>query len=141
MTTAPSADSGSTGDAGTTGGSGAHDVGTIEDDGSSPVTAKTVRIDDMTFELRHDERLSQFGAWHRDARVSFASYVVQDGSRVFHHTETLPAWGGRGLAGEVVRFALDETVAAGLEIVPACSFVVDFVRENDEWDDHIAARG
>ena len=31
----------------------------------------------------------------------------------FHHTEVVPAFGGRGVAGRLVRFAMDDVRAAG----------------------------
>ncbi|GAA4283059.1 hypothetical protein GCM10022261_05900 [Brevibacterium daeguense] len=100
---------------------------------------QTVEVDGISVELRHDERLSQFGAYHKDARLSFASYLDRGDQRVFHHTETLPAWGGRGIAGAVVRYALDSTAAEGKKILPACSYVADFVREHDDWNDHLSS--
>lgn len=69
--------------------------------------------------------------------AGFAAYVDHevDGERrrVFHHTEVGEEYGGRGLAGIVVRQALDATSDEGITIVPVCPYVVKFVEKNDDW--------
>jgi predicted GNAT family acetyltransferase len=43
-----------------------------------------------------------------------------------------PADQGKGVGSWLVRAALDDVRRRGLKIVPACSFVVDFVRRHPE---------
>jgi uncharacterized protein len=62
-----------------------------------------------------------------------AAYRDEAGSRVFTHTEVPPQDEGQGLGAQLVRAALDDTKAHGLEIVPACSFVAVFVRRHPEY--------
>lgn len=73
------------------------------------------------------------------AKAGFTQFVDVDGRRVFFHTEIDAAFEGQGLAGEVVREALDATRAEGLLIVPVCPYVKVFVRKHDDWADIVVA--
>ncbi len=59
---------------------------------------------------------------------------------VYRHTYTPPQLRGRGIAGSVVRFALDYARAHGMTIVPRCPYVARFIDENPEYAD-LVARG
>jgi len=80
-------------------------------------------------------------------------YVIElDGSRIGHldyrlagaemtmiHAEVDPAHGGQGLGSALVRGALDDARARGLQVRPRCPFVVDFLaRHRGEYDDLVA---
>jgi predicted GNAT family acetyltransferase len=71
-------------------------------------------------------------------RVSLASYLERGEVTVIPHTETLPAYGGRGLAGRLVAFALDDLRSRGRKLEPACPFVADFVRKHPDYQDLLA---
>jgi uncharacterized protein len=68
-------------------------------------------------------------------RAGLTAYLDRGGQRVFFHTEVDPAFAGRGLATRLIRRALDDTRAAGLRVVPVCSYVAGFVRRHDEYAD------
>lgn len=67
--------------------------------------------------------------------VGRADFRDHNGVREFDHTEVDPAYGGRGLAGTMVRQALDATRAEGLRIRPTCSYVAKYVSTHHDWDD------
>ena len=67
--------------------------------------------------------------------LAIAVYRQQGGSRIFTHTEVPPDDEGKGIAAEVVRAALDDSKAQGFKIVPACSYVVAFMRRHPEYRD------
>ena len=67
--------------------------------------------------------------------MAVAVYSVRGDTAVFTHTEVPPQDEGKGLASQLVRAALEDTRRRGLKIVPACSFVVAFVRRHPEYDD------
>lgn len=69
--------------------------------------------------------------------VGFAQYRDQEGAdgvpeRVFPHTVVDPEHTGQGLAGQLVRHALEDTAAQGLRIVPACSYVRHWIRTHPD---------
>lgn len=57
--------------------------------------------------------------------------------RIFYHTVINEEYGGQGLAGKLAAEALDQTVAAGLKIVPVCPFIKKFVAKHPEYDAHV----
>ena len=68
-------------------------------------------------------------------RVGIALYAEEDGRRVFFHTEVDEAFAGQGLAGVMVRQALDATREEGLRIVAVCPYVSAYVKRHHDWDD------
>lgn len=67
--------------------------------------------------------------------VGRAEYVDDHEQRIFHHTEVDPELSGRGLASTLVRFALDDTRAAGKRIVPVCPYVRRWVSTHQGYAD------
>ena len=59
--------------------------------------------------------------------------------RLFPHTVIDPAYRGQGLAGTLIREALDATRAAGRAVIPTCSAVAHFINENTEYQDLVPA--
>ncbi|TWP38191.1 GNAT family N-acetyltransferase [Leekyejoonella antrihumi] len=85
--------------------------------------------------VTHDESRHRFEIALDGERVGIAAYRDVDGRRHFTHTAVDPAYGGRGLAGTLVGHALAETRAAGLRIVPECSYVVVYLQRHQEYAD------
>lgn len=67
--------------------------------------------------------------------LAIAAYRAQGQSRIFTHTEVPPEDEGKGIGARVVKAALEDTRRQGFKIVPACSFVVAYVRRHPEFDD------
>lgn len=64
--------------------------------------------------------------------AGFTQFRVDDHDRfVFPHTEIDPAFAGRGLGGTLISEAMADVAARGETVVPECSFVVKYLREND----------
>lgn len=70
-----------------------------------------------------------------DHGLALAVYRQQGDRLIFTHTEVPPADEGKGYASRLVKEALDDTRRRGLKIVPACSFVVAYVRRHPEYQD------
>lgn len=67
--------------------------------------------------------------------MAVAVYRQQGDALVFVHTEVPPEDEGKGIGAQVVRAALDDSRKRGFKIVPACSFVVAFMRRHPEYND------
>jgi predicted GNAT family acetyltransferase len=69
--------------------------------------------------------------------IGKAAYKEYDGGgspqRIFYHTVINEEYGGQGLAGKLAKVALDETVAAGLRIVPVCPYIKKFLTKHPEY--------
>jgi predicted GNAT family acetyltransferase len=51
------------------------------------------------------------------------------------HTGVPSAVGGRGIAAELTRFALETARTNGWKVVPACSYAEAFMRRHAEFED------
>ena len=56
------------------------------------------------------------------------------------HTEVSASLEGRGLGADLVRAALDDLRARGLQIVPICPFVRSYIRRHPEYEDLVVER-
>jgi predicted GNAT family acetyltransferase len=92
----------------------------------------------MTVALAHEPDRSRYELLVDDELVGVADYVVRDGVVVFPHTAILPAHRGRGLAAQLIRFALDDVRRSGRPVVASCWFVADFIDEHPEYRDLVA---
>ena len=51
------------------------------------------------------------------------------------HTGVPSAVGGRGVAGELTRFALETARTNGWKVIPACSYAKGYMDKHPEFDD------
>lgn len=68
-----------------------------------------------------------------DGHLAVAEYAMQGDRQVFTHTLVPVELRGRGLAEILVRQALNDALAAGRKVVPACSYVAKFIEKNKEY--------
>lgn len=92
-----------------------------------------------TTEVRNADDRSRYELLVDGELVGVADYRIDGDRIVFPHTEIAPARRGRGLGDVLVRGALDDVRGSGLEVVPACWFVREFLDANDEYADLCAA--
>jgi predicted GNAT family acetyltransferase len=83
--------------------------------------------------VRHNEAQGRYEL-ETEHGLAIAVYHRQGDRLVFSHTEVPPADEGRGIGSQLVRAALDDARERGFKIVPACSFVADFVRRHPEYE-------
>ena len=90
----------------------------------------------MTIDVRDDPKRERFEIFEDGQQVGMATYRLAPGSIDFIHTEVDPDHGGRGLAGILVRAALDDARARHLSVLPNCSYVAKYIGEHgDEYLD------
>lgn len=83
---------------------------------------------------RHNEAQTRYEL-DTEHGMAVAVYRQQGDALVFVHTEVPPEDEGKGIGAQVVRAALDDSRKRGFKIVPACSFVVAFMRRHPEYND------
>ncbi|MCU1397459.1 MAG: hypothetical protein JWN62_568 [Acidimicrobiales bacterium] len=97
-------------------------------------------MDDSTHEqIDHDRARSRYELTVDGVVGAYAEYEIIGDTQVFTHTVTLPAMRGRGLAGKLVRRALDDARADARRVVPQCWYVAQFIDQHPEYADLLAA--
>ena len=89
-------------------------------------------------ELRNNEEAGRYEAELADGDVAVLDYRARNGSILFTHTGTPERHRHQGIAGELTRYALDDTIERGLKIAPQCPYTVWFIREHSEYEEHLA---
>lgn len=94
----------------------------------------------MSNEIRHNEESSQYETTV-DGQTAFVSYDREDPDViVFTHTIVPDELSGRGIAGAVVKHALDDARRQNLKVVPQCSYVAAYIKRHSEYQDLLAQR-
>ncbi|WP_350269573.1 GNAT family N-acetyltransferase [Brevibacterium sp. CBA3109] len=103
-----------------------------------------LEISDETYTFTQDIAASRFTVSHDEKVIGHVDYVDREASpddtseaavRTFTHTEVSPAFGGRGLAAHLVRFALETSAEADLKFRTTCSYVMEFFRKHPEFEE------
>lgn len=84
--------------------------------------------------VRHDADRNRF-ALDISGETVFTEYRLAPGTISFLHTLTPPNLRGRGLAGAVVKAALDFARAEKLKVVPLCWYVSEYMDTHPEYQD------
>ena len=77
----------------------------------------------MTVTVRDDPGHLRYEVVEDDVVRGFVTYRLHRGVIDFLHAEVDPAHEGRGLAGTLVAFALDDARSRGLGVLPHCPYV------------------
>lgn len=84
--------------------------------------------------IRHEPAASRFTT-SVDGHEGFVEYEEGDGTLTITHTVVPSAIGGRGIAAQLVRAALDHARATGLKVVPRCSYAAAYLDKHPEYAD------
>jgi predicted GNAT family acetyltransferase len=66
--------------------------------------------------------------------VGYSIYRARPGLIAFVHTEVDERFEGRGFGDRLIRFALEDARARGLEVLPFCPFVNAFIERHREFE-------
>ena len=86
-----------------------------------------------TTEIRHDAGDRRFSTIV-EGQKAFIEYERVDDVLVLTHTWVPKAIGGRGIAGQLVRAALDFAREQGLKVRPECSYANAWMRKHPDYD-------
>jgi uncharacterized protein len=84
-------------------------------------------------EIVDDKEQSRYEAHLGGETIAIADYVKGPGTVSFTHTETFAGHKGQGHAGRLIDRALRDAADEGLEVVPFCSFVADYIDAHREF--------
>lgn len=88
--------------------------------------------------VRKDAETGQYEGFLGDEQVGFAQYREQGDVVVMPHTVVPEQFGGRGFAGQIVQFALDDIRAAGKKVDPVCPYVAGWIEKHPDYANLVA---
>jgi len=86
------------------------------------------------YAIRRNEAASRYETVV-DGQTAVLEYRLHDGVLSIDHVIVPDAIGGRGIAGELTRTALEAARAAGWRVVPNCSYAAAYVRRHPQYAD------
>lgn len=88
-------------------------------------------------ETSNNTELSRYEARVDGELAGFAEYELRgEGVIIFTHTEVGDAFEGKGVAGTLARFALDDVRATGTRrVVPRCPFFKAWIDKHPDYRD------
>ncbi|NJC72897.1 N-acetyltransferase [Planosporangium thailandense] len=84
----------------------------------------------MTATVRDNPAKSRYEVYDDDTLAGFSAYKLTGDTIAFTHTEVDRAFGGRGLARQLVAAELDDARRRGLAVLPFCPYVRKVIAEN-----------
>jgi predicted GNAT family acetyltransferase len=93
----------------------------------------------VTVEVRDVPERHRFEVAENGQPAGFLTYRISDGEITFVHTEVDPAFEGKGLAGQLVKAALDDVRGRGLRVIPECPYVRRYIDRHPEYADLVPA--
>ncbi|MCD0500222.1 N-acetyltransferase [Achromobacter sp. MY14] len=85
-------------------------------------------------EVTHEPGQSRFTATV-DGVLCVLDYQLQGDAMVIVHTGVPSPVGGRGIAAELTKVALETAQAKGWKVRPACSYAEVYMRRHPEYND------
>ena len=69
-----------------------------------------------------------------EGELAVCEYAIEGGVMTIHHTRVPKPLEGRGIAGALVRAALDFARDQGLQVRPTCSYADAWMRRHPDYD-------
>ncbi|MGN6314226.1 MAG: GNAT family N-acetyltransferase [Rhodanobacteraceae bacterium] len=88
----------------------------------------------MTLQVRHDPGKRAFTV-EVGGYTGTLDYDLRGTTMTITHTLVPEAIGGRGVAADLTRVALETARANGWKVVPMCSYAVAYLRRHPEYND------
>lgn len=101
-------------------------------------TETTTTPDPGKTEVVKDENRRRYQILVDGKSAGVADYLEKGDVVELPHTYVDPARRGQGLAGILIRFALDDVIASGRKVVPTCPYVRAYVDRHPEYADSVA---
>jgi hypothetical protein len=92
----------------------------------------------MGTEVRRNDREQRYEIYLEDRLAGVADFYERDGTVVFPHTLVDADLRGRGLAAELIRYALDDVRGRGQRVIARCWYVARFIDDHDEYAELLA---
>jgi predicted GNAT family acetyltransferase len=91
-------------------------------------------LDLSTLKIENNESVNRWEA-RVGEYIAFSNYRLNADTIHFIKTRVPPELEGQGVAGRLIRAALDDARAHHLTVVPICRFVAGYIRRHPEYHD------
>lgn len=88
----------------------------------------------MSRTIKHNEAMHRFEVVE-DETLSVLEYRFGDGTLTLTHTGVPESVGGKGIASDLVKHALDLARANRWRVRPDCSYVAAYIKRHPEYQD------
>jgi predicted GNAT family acetyltransferase len=99
----------------------------------------TTPTNDAPVLVRDQPDKKRYEIWVGDVLAGFTVYRARGEVYTFSHTEIDEAFGGRGLASVLIKYALDDMQARGIAVLPDCPFVRRYISRHPDYLDLVPA--
>jgi predicted GNAT family acetyltransferase len=82
---------------------------------------------------------SQYEVLLDGVSVGYAAYHQTPDGVLLTHAEVRPGHNGQGIGSALAKGALDDIRRQGLQAVPLCPFIVDYVARHPEYNDLVTS--
>lgn len=93
----------------------------------------------MKLDVQHDEKARKYYALIDGREALLTYHPVGEGTLNFAHTYVPPELRGRGIADELVRQALEDTLQRGYRVIPSCWFVSVYIDRHPRYQEALAS--
>lgn len=90
-------------------------------------------------DVRENAEKNRFEIWVDGELAGFTEHRERGSAVAYVHTEIAERFGGKGLAGQLIRETLDIERERGTKILPYCPFVKAFIQKHPAYLDLVPA--
>lgn len=92
----------------------------------------------MSRAIHHNVAEQRF-EWTEDGVLSVLDYQLQHGVMTIMHTGVPEAVGGRGIAADMTKAALEVALGENWKVRPICSYAAAYIRRNPGYEDLVVS--
>ena len=91
----------------------------------------------MDFEMKQDTEQNRFVAYVEDYEA-LVEYTLKDNVIDLYRTFTPPELRGKGVAGKLVKYALEHAKENNFKVIPTCSYVRGYIERHENYKELLA---
>jgi len=91
----------------------------------------------MDFKIKHDTEQNRFVSYV-DCYEAVVEYTLKDSVIDLYRTFTPHHLRGKGVAGKIVKYALEHARENNLRVIPTCSYVKGYIERHENYKELLA---
>jgi len=91
----------------------------------------------VDFEIKHDVEQNRFVSYVEDYEA-VVEYTLKGNVIDLYRTFTPPELRGKGVAGKIVKYALERAKNNNLKVIPTCSYVRVYIERHENYKELLA---